>query len=229
MAPPVRACAAVLALALAAACASAERPTASRAPALAARQAALPARGKGALRPAPPTPSAATHWGVLGVGLILLNAISRFGPVALEPLRRRDLTLAQGCAYAATVASLAYVKGHRALSKKFTPLVVARAFTLGPEGGCCTALRAVLAPLYSIGLFHATAKRMAVGWGIMAAVACLVVGVKRLPYPWRSIVDAGVAVGLSLGVAALCVHYGRALAGHMPDADPQLPTHRTRC
>ena len=98
-------------------------------------------------------------------------------------------------------------------------MVVARAQTL--RGA--PAARVLLAPLYAMGLFHATPKRKATSWGFLVGVFGLVKAVKRLAYPWRSIVDAGVVAGLSVGSASLFLHYANALRGVPPPADPALP------
>lgn len=47
--------------------------------------------------------------------------------------------------------------------------------------------------------------------------------VKRLPYPWRSIVDAGVVTGLVWGAVSIINLYVRALLGTPPGVDPCLP------
>ena len=114
----------------------------------------------------------------------------------------------------------AYVEGYGAFQKKFSPLVVERAMTL--KSGA-SAANVALAPFYSMGLMHATKKRKIVSWSVSLSVAMLVGVVKRLPYPWRSIVDAGVCTGLIWGGASLVVIYARALFGTPPGVDPCLP------
>lgn len=42
---------------------------------------------------------------------------------------------------------------------------------------------------YSMGLFHATRKRLIVSWSFIFGIATIVAAVKRLPYPWRSVID----------------------------------------
>lgn len=76
-----------------------------------------------------------------------------------------------------------------------------------------------------MGLFHATKKRMTVSWGVTLGVAGIVAAVKRLPYPWRNIVDAGVLVGLTWGSLAVAAGYIWALVkGRTPiSADPCFP------
>lgn len=140
--------------------------------------------------------------------------------------------------YGVFSALMAYAEGFKGFQKKFSPLVVKRALTLdatadpaGDGGGQqqqrrrrrAGPLRLLLAGPYSMGLFHATKKRKTLSWGLTAGVMCLVQVVKRLPYPWRSIVDAGVVVGLSYGSLSICVIWARALMGRPPSIDPALP------
>jgi hypothetical protein len=58
-----------------------------------------------------------------------------------------------------------------------------------------------------MGLFHASRKRRAVSWGLAVGVYGLIRLVKSLAYPYRSIVDAGVVVGLSWGALSVAVFY----------------------
>lgn len=126
--------------------------------------------------------------------------------------------------YGGFSALMAYAEGFKGFQKKFSPLVVKRALTLdAPKPKAAGPLRLLFAGPYSMGLFHATKKRRTVSWGLTAGVLCLVQLVKRLPYPWRSIVDAGVVVGLSYGMLSICVIWGRALTGKAPAIDPALP------
>ncbi|KAJ1625985.1 hypothetical protein T492DRAFT_1036022 [Pavlovales sp. CCMP2436] len=193
-------------------------------PAKGAVSKAARARVRGSAVATPPmTPSAASHWGVLGVMAILANAIGRLAPIAIEPLKRGGLVPGHWVAYVAMIATFAYVEGYKAFQLKFSPLVVSRAFTLGPEGGRATFMRSFLAPFYSMGLFHATRKRKIVSWSISIAVLIIVGLVKRLPYPWRSIVDAGVLSGLTWGVTSIGCIYAKALGGTLPAISTELP------
>jgi len=173
---------------------------------------------------APPPPAnaqgLAVAWGVCGFLGILASAIGRLAPIALQPLLLRDLTWVQWGWYGLSMGTFAYVEGYGAFQKKFSPLVVQRAMTLKTPA---SPVHVILAPFYSMGLMHATKKRKIVSTTISLSVAMLVGVVKRLPYPWRSIVDAGVCVGLCWGGASIVAFYARALAGHPPGVDPQLP------
>lgn len=159
-------------------------------------------------------------WGVCGFLGILASAIGRLAPIALQPIIKKDLSPLKWVIYGASVCGFAYVEGYGAFQKKFSPLVVQRAMTL-KQGA--SPLQVALAPFYSMGLFHATRKRKTVSWTISLSVAVIVGIVKRLPYPWRSIVDAGVCSGLFWGGMSIVVFYVKAIFGESPGVDPALP------
>ena len=123
-------------------------------------------------------------------------------------------------AYILTCLWFAYVEGYKGFQRKFSPLVVSRSLTLHPRS---PPHHLLLAPLYSMGMFHATKKRVIVSWSVTLGVAALVAGVKRMPYPWRNIVDAGVVVGLTLGMLSILVGYVVACTKGESPADPSLP------
>ena len=124
-------------------------------------------------------------------------------------------------AYVVTCLWFAYVEGYKGFQTKFAPLVVSRSFTI--DYGSSKIHHFLLAPFYSMGLFHATKKRMIVSWGVSLGVGGIVYAVKRLPYPWRNIVDAGVVVGLTWGSVSIVLHYIKALVTGAAPADPALP------
>jgi hypothetical protein len=75
-----------------------------------------------------------------------------------------------------------------------------------------------------MGLMHATKKRMIVSWSVTTGVALIVAAVKRLPYPYRNIIDAGVVAGLSWGSLSIIFLYIKSwIVGAPPAADASLP------
>lgn len=169
----------------------------------------------------------ASFWGAFGVIYILMKAIIRVVPIALDPLTNgaaTPLTPFQLGAYISTCLFFAYAEGYKGFQRKFAPLVVARSFTIRPANGFSKIHHTVLAPLYSMGLFHATKKRMIVSWSISIGVGYIVHAVKKLPYPWRNIVDAGVVVGLTWGAVSIAIGYiAGLLKGGVVDTDPAMP------
>lgn len=162
----------------------------------------------------------AAGWGVIGVISILANAIKRLLPIAIEPFIKRDLTPLQLAICCAWTSYMVYVEGYKAFQLKFSPLAVSRAFTLTENPSM---IKYLLAGPYCMGLFAATKKRMITSWSITGSVFVIAVLVKKLPYPWRSIVDMGVVGGLSYGTLSIVWQFMRALFGTMPDVDPCLP------
>ena len=160
-------------------------------------------------------------WGVLGVGLLLLQAVVRLTPIALEPLLHGSLTTGQAAVYAAWVATSVYAEGYRGFQKAFVPRTVARAFHLARTG---RPLFVVLAPLYCMGLIHATRRRRLTSWSIVLTIVVAVGLVRRLPPPWRGVVDGGVVAGLGYGTLALALAFRRALRGAVPSCPLDLPS-----
>ena len=162
--------------------------------------------------------SAAALWGIAGVIALLGNAIYRLTPYALE-LVHRSLTVVELAVLIVWVAFNAYSEGYRAFHRMFSPRVVARARTLaGAKRGFV-----VLAPLYCMGLFHATRRRLVVSWSITIGIVGIVILVRSLAQPWRGIIDAGVVIGLAWGVGSILYYTARAFAGHAMPVPPDLP------
>ena len=100
--------------------------------------------------------------------------------------------------------------------------MVTRSFTLGEND--TKWYHFLLAPFYSMGLIHATRKRKIVSWSVTLGVAGIVAAVKRLPYPCRNIVDAGVVAGLSWGSLSILFLYSKSwITGQPPKVDAALP------
>mmetsp|Transcript_9164 Transcript_9164/g.23207 ORF Transcript_9164/g.23207 Transcript_9164/m.23207 type:complete len:350 (+) Transcript_9164:226-1275(+) len=169
-----------------------------------------------------------SFWGSLGVVYVLAKAIKRVLPIAMEPIKagtQTTFTPVQWSLYALSCLFFAYAEGYKGFHKKFSPLVVKRSFTLliGTSQGN-NPLNYLLAPLYSMGLIHATKKRMITSWSVTIGVATIVAIVKRLPLVPRIILDAGVVVGLGLGSASILYYFIKSfITGNAPDVDACLP------
>jgi len=161
-------------------------------------------------------------WAVLGFVSILFKAIKRVAPIAIEPFKGGvPLTKLQTLSYIACLTFFAYAEGYKGFQKKFSPLVVRRAFTLDRPSPF---LHRLFAPFYAMALFHATRRRKIVSWSVSVGVSLIVVLVKKLPYPYRNIIDGGVVVGLTWGALSIVLGYMSALiTGKLPNVDPHLP------
>eukprot|EP00930_Biecheleria_cincta_P080660 TRINITY_DN69040_c0_g1_i1.p1 TRINITY_DN69040_c0_g1~~TRINITY_DN69040_c0_g1_i1.p1 ORF type:complete len:176 (-),score=21.64 TRINITY_DN69040_c0_g1_i1:49-576(-) len=166
------------------------------------------------------TLSAASAWAILGVLAFLFNGVRRVIPVALQPFSQ-GLSPLGWVAYGLTALFFAYAEGYRGFQLRFSPLVVRRAMLLDRQQPL---LRQVLAPAYAMAFFHASRRRKVTSYGLILGIMAVVAVVKRLPYPYRAILDAGVCVGLSWGMCATALIYVAALrSGRAPDVDPCLP------
>lgn len=161
-------------------------------------------------------------WGVLGILLLLGQAILRLAPVALEPLRDGSLTPALGVLYVVVVVANAYAEGYRGFQRRFAPRVVARALHLAREP---RPLHVVFAPLFCMAYFHSKRRARISAWAVTCAVLVAIAVVRHLPQPWRGVIDAGVVVGLLWGVVSVLVLFVASLRGTRAAGDPELPEH----
>lgn len=158
-------------------------------------------------------------WGLAGIVLLLGQAIVRLLPFALE-LQGRELAPLELASLAGWVLTSAYAEGYRGFQQQFSPRVVARAQHLSAHP---RPLHVALAPLFCMGLIHATRKRLIVSWVLTLAIITIVLVVRRFAQPWRGIVDAGVVVGLGWGLIAIGYFVVRALRGHAMPVPPDVP------
>jgi hypothetical protein len=158
-------------------------------------------------------------WGVGGVVLILLQAILRLAPRALEVF---DGTLTAGHWLAVIVwtAFMIYSEAWRGFHKQFSPRVVVRSLGVARDP---VPWRVVLAPIVAMGLVYGTRKRLIVSRALLVGIVALIVGVRLLPHPWRAIVDVGVVIGLLLGTLSIVWFAVRAVRGRPPEVAADFP------
>jgi len=150
-------------------------------------------------------------WGVGGVLLLLAFAIFRLAPMALA-LADAPLSLIHWLALGFSVIYMAYAEGYKGFHLGFAPRVVKRANYLKDNPRMHHVL---LAPLFCMGYIYATSKRQILSFAITFMIICFVAIARILPQPWRGILDAGVVVGLSIGI--LSILYFLILAIRNPD------------
>ena len=161
-------------------------------------------------------------WGVGGVLAILCVAMARLMPVAVEALdgTAGPVGVLHWLAALLSLAFFGYTEGYRAFQMQFSPRVVARGASLlrSPRP-----VRVVLAPLFCMGFFGATRKRLIVSWSLAVGIFGLIQLVRALPQPWRGIIDLGVAIALAWGAAAILAFSVRAALGETLPIDPDVP------
>ncbi len=162
----------------------------------------------------------AAVWGVAGVGALLTQAILRLTPMAVEAFDAHQLSGVQWAFLAGWLLFMGYFEGFKGFQRAFSPRVVVRAAHLSRRPD---PLHVLLAPMFCIGLVHASRRRLISSWSLLAMVVGLVLIVHELPQPWRGLVDVGVVTGLLWGLIALGVYSVQALAGRPPRVSPDLP------
>lgn len=146
-------------------------------------------------------------WGVVGVSLILGQAIVRLLPHALDPWRGAGMTGVQTGLYLTWALLNWYAEGVRGFQQRFCPRVVTRATELSRQANW---VGAALAPAYCMGLIQAPRRRLITSWSLVLVLVAVVWLVRRIEQPWRGIIDGGVVIGLLWGVGALWVLFARA-------------------
>lgn len=158
-------------------------------------------------------------WGILGILGLLGFAILRMADASWEatsyPMDWRHWLL-----LTFSVAVMAHAEGYRGFQKSFAPRVVARARYLVSHW---TWGRVILAPLFCMGFFHATRRRLISAWLLTTMIILLVLAFRLLDQPWRGILDAGVVVGLVWGVTSIALYSLSVLMRRRFNYSPEVP------
>jgi len=158
-------------------------------------------------------------WGVIGLAMLLLLAISRLLGNVHESLLV-PWHWYHYCALAVSVLGMAYSEGYRGFQRGFSPRVAARARHVRENP---RKRFVVLGPLFCASYFHASRRRQITAISVTLGIIVLVALVRLVAQPWRGIIDAGVIVGLVWGVISLVVISYIALTADKFDHSPELP------
>ena len=130
---------------------------------------------------------------------MLVFAIYRLAPLALE-LGEIHLTSLQWAALLFNVCYMAYAEGYKGFHLGFAPRVVSRASYLSQHPRWTHIL---LAPLFCMAFIHTTPRRQRISIGLTTLIVVFILIARQLPQPWRGILDAGVVVGLTIGILSI--------------------------
>lgn len=163
-------------------------------------------------------------WGIGGVILLLSFAFFRLTPFVLE-LTSVSLETSHWGALVIFILFMAYAEGYKGFFQQFSPRVVSRAVHLGRNPSLHQLL---LAPLFCMGYFHATRRRKIVSFSLTTMIILLILAVRLLPQPWRGIIDAGVLVGLGIGILSIVYFVTVAVRDAAAlNVSPELPPDST--
>ncbi len=160
----------------------------------------------------------AAVWAILGVTLILGGAIIRLSPLVWE-MPITTLALGYWVALAISIVYMVWAEGYKGFHQAFAPRFAARVVYLKKHPGW---LNSLLAPLFCMGYFCSTKRRLIISYTLTLSIIILVVYVHTLSQPWRGIIDAGVVAGLSFGLVSTLYHCAKGMSGTLVDVDPEL-------
>ncbi len=157
-------------------------------------------------------------WGFSGTFALIVLAVWRLTPVAAESLGY-SLTPIQWLALIGNVLYMTYAEGYRGFQLAFAPRFAARTLYLAKNP---TPLRIILAPLFTVGYFHATRHRMIASYALTTMIICLIILVRFLDQPWRGIIDAGVVTGLIWGLISMVYFIMLAITSGQCACSPEI-------
>lgn len=158
-------------------------------------------------------------WGAAGALLLLGYAVWRLTLISLDSLQY-ELTLLQWVLLILNVVFMAYSEGYKGFQKGYSPRVAARCLYIQQNP---TFLNTLLAPLFVMGYFHTTKKRLIVTYSLTIMIIFFIVTLQYIAQPWRGIIDAGVVVGLAWGIISLCYFLIQAVFSSKFSCSPEIP------
>lgn len=160
----------------------------------------------------------AALWGLGGFILLIVQALVRLTPMAVEAMVS-PLSGLQWLVLVGWAIFMGISEGYRGFQKMFSPRFAARLQWLMQHP---VPLGVWLAPMFGMGLIGATRKRTIVSWCLTSGIILLILGVRQLSQPWRGIVDAGVVFGLGWGLITVILFTVRALTQQKSSVDPEI-------
>ncbi len=162
-------------------------------------------------------------WGTSGLCYILAKAVMRLTPIALEPVLDGSMGVLHWVFLVIWIAYMGYAEGWRGFHKRVGPRTASRAFHLAAERPL---VHLIFAPIFCMALYHASRRTLIVRWSLVIGIVSVVMLVRMLPQPWRGIIDAGVVVGLAMGLCSVIYFFVRGLFGHVAELT-DLPEQST--
>ncbi|MEQ1825522.1 MAG: hypothetical protein ABL921_06230 [Pirellula sp.] len=159
-------------------------------------------------------------WGVSGAMALLGWGVARMVPHCLDAMHD-TLGIHHWIVLVLWTVFMAYSEGYRGFQRGFSPRVAARALYLRKR---CTGFRLLMAPFFCMGFFDAPRRRRITVFVLVVAIALLVILFRLLPQPWRGVLDFGVVVGLSWGVAATLFYFIQYFFAENVPFDAEVPT-----
>lgn len=158
-------------------------------------------------------------WGTGGIALVLIFGAYKLFGIFLTTLEQ-PLQWHHWLFLVAFTAGMIFGKAYKGFQQNISPRIAARSKFLYENP---TPLRVLLAPFFSFGFFHAERKMMIKLYVLTAIMVSFVIMMKHVPFPWRGLIDLGVAIGLFWGGITILYFTKEALSNPDYPISPALP------
>ncbi len=153
-------------------------------------------------------------WGTSGLVWVLYRAVTRLAPISLEAIQGGAMGPGHWVFLVIWTAYMSYTEGWKGFHKRVGPRTASRAFYPAEK----RPLRhLIFAPIFCMALYHASRKTLIIRWALVTGIITLVVFIRQMPQPWRGIIDAGVVVGLAMGLVSVIYFFFRGLIGDVEE------------
>jgi|SRR5690554_5330351 len=142
----------------------------------------------------------AAVWGIVGIIFILSSPMYRLSQLSWPVITGGELLWYHWLILSISIIFMAYAEGYKGFQKNFSPRVAARARYLRDHA---SVVNGIFAPLFCMGYFGATRRRQIASFILTSMLVILIIGVSYLSQPWRTMIDAGVVVGLFWGIVSV--------------------------
>jgi len=153
-------------------------------------------------------------WGTSGLIWVLYKAVVRLAPISLEAMQQGSMGVGHWIFFVIWVGYMGYAEGWKGFHKKVGPRTASRAFYLAEKR---PVRHLIFAPIFCMALYHASRKTLIVRWALVTGIITLVLLIRQMPQPWRGIIDAGVVVGLAMGLCSVIYFFIRGLRGDVEE------------
>lgn len=158
-------------------------------------------------------------WGLGGVALLLIYTIYRLTPMATEAFTY-NFYWYHWAVLIVNTGLMLLLEGYRGFQKGLSPRMAARAKYLA---GHPNLLHSLLAPLFCMGYFYIVKRRQISTIILTVVIIGFILLVRLLDQPWRGIVDVGVVMGLSWGLASTVIFGVQAFTQDTFNHSPEIP------
>ena len=140
----------------------------------------------------------AAVWSVLGLLLLLGYAIWKLSLYTYESLQM-PWNWVHWLVFIGFTLFMAHSEGYKGFQKSFSPRYAARTKYLSTHS---TLTQCLLAPLFSMGYFHAPQRRVIATVALTIMIVLFILAFQYIPQPWKGLLDAGVVLGLAWGAVS---------------------------